>query len=74
MWARCSGEITLEIARIYLFDLMKEAAPTAEDLLKKIKLHYITKDVIYEVLKDPTFQKCIKELSPMKSGFNLWMR
>ncbi len=43
---------------------MKKAAPTAGDLLKKIKLHYITKDVTYEMLKAPTFQKRIKELFP----------
>lgn len=62
--ARCSGEITHEIARTYLFDLMKQAAPTAEHLLKKIKLHYIPKDVTYEMLKAPTFQQRIKKLFP----------
>ena len=61
--ARCST-VTKKIAKQYLYDMLMKSAPSADRLLDKTRLHCTYKDVTYEMLKEPEFQKQIKKEFP----------
>ena len=61
--ARCST-VTKENAKQYLFDMLMKNAPSADRLLDKTRLHCTYKDVTYEMLKEPDFQKLVEKEFP----------
>src|SRR5690606_30275772 len=58
--SRCA-EVTLDISKDYLLDILRKAAPSAPEVLAKTKIHLTFKDVTIEMLRDSEFQQRVKQ-------------
>ena len=64
--ARCS-QVTEEIAKTFLLDILYKAAPSAKKLLDSTTLHVTYKDVTLEMLQDGEFQQKVANCFPYEN-------
>lgn len=62
-----SGRISAKDAKEWLVKFLRKYAPSAESLMQNLNLYCTFKDVTYEMLKNPDFQKRIAEAFPNES-------
>lgn len=65
--AQMSAKPTAEVLRRYLDDELRRVFPTAQSLIREMKLEWISKAVTYESLNNPEFQRRVRNAFPYEN-------